>query len=138
MSETRLIFRSLDQPDQTGQATITGAQTVTLTFSPALSLSLREAERMGREALEMGKGVGGTPVEGLARTAWGWSDELVMMAAIGLPATSLSLQKTGPNLTLRVRYEDERASLVLAPGEFDEPVAAAFAAALQALRKSPV
>ncbi|NOZ05679.1 MAG: hypothetical protein GXP41_04920 [Chloroflexi bacterium] len=134
MRETRLTFRSLDQPDQTGQATITNGQRVTLAFSPALSLSLREAERMGREALEMGKGVGGTPVEGLARTAWGWSDELVMMAAIGLPASSLTLQKTGPSLTLRVRYEDERASLMLAPGEFDEAAAQELAAALQDAR----
>jgi len=136
MRETRLAFHSLDRPNQTGEAAIVDGQTVTLTFSPALSVALREAERMGRESLEMGKGVGGFPLDGLALTALGWSDELVMEASRGLPASSLTLHRAGPRLTLRIRDGVERANLVLSPGEFDESAARKFAAALQAAHKS--
>jgi len=137
MRETRFTFHSLDQPAQTGEAVIVDGQTVTLTFSPTLSVALREAERMGREALEMGKGVGGFQLDGLALTALGWSDQLVMVAAKGLPADSLSLHKSGQRLTLRIRFGAERANLMLSAGEFEEPAAREFAAALQAAHKSP-
>jgi len=115
-----LHFRSAEQPDQSGEASITTEGTVYLTFSPTLSIALREAERMAQEALEMGKGVGGFTLEGFALTAWGWTEGLVIALAQGVPASAVTLTKNRGRLTLRVRHAGERAVLTLEPGEYNE------------------
>jgi hypothetical protein len=101
-----------------------------LTLSPALSVALREAERMAREALEMGKGVGGSPLEGLAVKGVGWTDELVMALADGIPVSGAHVTMEAGSLMLRIEHADAHASLTLRPGEFEEQDAHEFVAAL--------
>jgi len=126
----RLEFRSHDRPAQTGTATVDEAGVFRLTLSPALSIALREAERMAREALEMGKGVGGPPLEGLAVRGVGWTDELVMVLADGIPVAEAHVTMEGSSLMLRIEHAGARASLTLRRGEFDEREAHRFVTAL--------
>lgn len=127
----RLHFHSQDVAAHEGVATITESGTFRLTVSPALSIALREAERMAREAVEMGKGVGGSPLEGLAVWGIGWTDELVMAAAAGLPLDDVTLRRERNRLVLHVRCAHDRASLTLELGDFDEHEAAGFIATIE-------
>jgi len=130
-TKARLQFHSLDQPDQGGELIVTDDGLLRMTFSAALSTALRESERMAREALEMGKGVGGFSLEGLALTSWGWDDALVMTLARGVPVSALAISRKGTRLTLRVRHDSNRASLSLGPGEYDEREAQEVIAAMK-------
>ncbi len=134
--QLRLHFRSHDVSTQEGVAVITEGGALRLTLSPALSIALREAERMAREAVEMGKGVGGSPLEGLAVWGIGWTDNLVMAAAADLHLDSVTLRRERNRLVLSVRYAHDRASLTLEPGEFDEVEASRFMAALEDTRRT--